>query len=74
MFFTIDNKNLIVAHLDGCVAIWKLNSKIKVYYILFNNLKNNIEKKKQSLGLISKKVCEILRTSKQLTLDTYWIE
>jgi hypothetical protein len=47
MFFTIDNKNLIVAHLDGCVAIWKLNSKIKVYYILFNNLKNNIEKKKQ---------------------------
>ena len=33
MFYTLDNKNLVVSNLDGCVLIWKLSSKIKVFKI-----------------------------------------
>lgn len=46
MGFTLNSSHLITSSIEGCVYVWKMSS----------DLKNNIEKKKQSLGIIAKKL------------------
>lgn len=62
--FTQNSKYLITASSKGCIYIWKLSQEIK----------STIEKKKQQLGLLAKRLKEMLGKSKDLTLDSFWIE
>ena len=62
--FTQNSKYLITASSKGCIYIWKLSQEIK----------GNIEKKKQQLGLLAKRLKEVLGKSRDLTLDSFWIE
>lgn len=51
MGFTINNSHLITSSSEGIIYLWKMSS----------DLKNNIEKKKQSLGIIAKKLQDLFK-------------
>ena len=62
--FAMNSKQLITVTAKGCIYIWKLSQEIK----------SNIEKKKQQLGLLGRHLKEVLGRSRDLTLDSFWIE
>ncbi|KAL4477105.1 hypothetical protein ABPG72_015418 [Tetrahymena utriculariae] len=71
MGFTINNSHLITSTSEGLIYIWKMSS----------DLKNNIDKKKQQLGIIAKKLQDFFKqegqnmlSTKDLNLGSFWIE
>ena len=50
MVYTLNNRHFITAGHDGCIFIWRLSLEMK----------GHIEKKKAQLGLIAKKLKEVL--------------
>ncbi|KAL4430471.1 hypothetical protein ABPG74_013321 [Tetrahymena malaccensis] len=71
MGFTINNSHLITSTSEGLIYIWKMSS----------DLKNNIDKKKQQLGIIAKKIQDFFKqegqnmlSTKDLNLGSFWIE
>lgn len=71
MGFTMNNSHLITCSSEGIIYIWKVST----------DLKNNIEKKRQSLGIIAKKLQDLFKqdgqnmiNTKDWNLGSFWIE